>query len=270
VLSQSARVYLTAIVLELILGETVFDRWRDLTGISTVTWAIWTVGVAAIIWTLMGGIVTVIWTDVIQFGIMVLGAVLTLWYAVGVVPGGWSEVLDAADCTKRFVMLDLRTDPALAYTLWCGLLATPFLNLAALGTDQVMAQRMFWRRGTWAHQLGVDARGRDPDPVEVVVRGARRELAAGGLVAPGETAAAADHDQLPPSVCLEVTEREPVERRQEPGVHRVRGDERSAQRNHGHVRHDATLPDSPVRSQTRCPTPCRNMHRALYLAPWRR
>ena len=44
VLAQSARVYITAIVLDLILGPTLFGSLERTTGIDTLAWAIWTIG----------------------------------------------------------------------------------------------------------------------------------------------------------------------------------------------------------------------------------
>ncbi|MBN2561250.1 MAG: sodium/solute symporter [Phycisphaerae bacterium] len=130
VLGQGARVYVTAFVLSVITG---FD----------LTSSIWVIGAFSVCWTLLGGMTTVIWTDVIQFGVLTLGALLTLWYSISAVPGSITEVIRAAADAGKLNCLNLSTDPALPYTLWCGLLATPFLNLAAFGTDQVMAQRMF-------------------------------------------------------------------------------------------------------------------------------
>ncbi len=130
ILGQGARLYITAFVLSAIAGIDLIS-------------AIWVMGLFGVAWTLMGGITTVIWTDVIQFGVLMLGAVCALFVATSAVPGGVSTVVEEARNAEKFTVFDLSTDLSLPYTLWCGLIATPFLNLAALGTDQVMAQRMF-------------------------------------------------------------------------------------------------------------------------------
>ena len=41
------------------------------------------IGVFAVVWTLMGGMRTVIWTDVIQFGIFMFGGLLAFGWLVG-------------------------------------------------------------------------------------------------------------------------------------------------------------------------------------------
>lgn len=130
VLGQGARLYVTAFVLSVVTG-------------LGLTPSIWIIGAFSVCWTLMGGMTTVIWTDVIQFVVFTVGAFTALYCAVAAVPGGAGEVLSAARAAGKLQWLDGTLDPAMPYTIWVGLLAMPFLNLAAFGTDQVMAQRMF-------------------------------------------------------------------------------------------------------------------------------
>ncbi len=130
VLGQGARVFVTAFILSVAAG------------IDFVL-SIWLIGAFAVCWTLLGGITTVIWTDVIQFVVLMIGALLALYFSVSAVEGGAAEVARLASEADKFRLIDTRADPVLGYTIWTGLLAMPFLNLAALGIDQVMAQRMF-------------------------------------------------------------------------------------------------------------------------------
>lgn len=129
-LAQGVRVLTTALVLEVIADVPL-------------VYSIWVIGAFAIAWTLLGGITTVIWTDVIQFAVLLGGAAVSLAWVFKSVPGGAATVLAAARDAGKFHALNLSLNPALEYTLWAGLFGTTFLNLAALGTDQVMAQRMF-------------------------------------------------------------------------------------------------------------------------------
>lgn len=134
VLAQSARVLLTAVVLEQISG---FPLWAS----------IWIIGAIAIVWTLLGGMTTVIWTDVIQFFVFALGLVVALVFIVAELPGGWGEVTTVAGEAGKFKLWDLSCDPHKAFTLWTALLANTVLCLGAYGTDQLIAQRMFCCRG---------------------------------------------------------------------------------------------------------------------------
>jgi SSS family transporter len=130
VLGQGARLYITAFVLSGISG-------------TSLSASVWLIGLFSVAWTLLGGMTTVIWTDVIQFGVILVGALTVLACSISAVPGSLGQVVLLGAEAGKFALLDLSADPSLEYTLWAGLLAMPFLNLAAFGTDQVMAQRMF-------------------------------------------------------------------------------------------------------------------------------
>lgn len=130
VLGQGGRLFTAAFMVSIV---------ADLDLVS----AIWLMGAFSVLWAMIGGITMVIWTDVIQFCILLLGAVVALGFALHVVPGGISEAVRIGREAGKFQFFDFSTDLSVRYTFWCGLLATSFSNLAAFGTDQVMAQRMF-------------------------------------------------------------------------------------------------------------------------------
>ena len=73
ILGQGVRVYATALVLELITG------WGLMTSIAVIS-------VFAILWTWMGGIAAVIWTDVVQFFILIIGGLAALFFVVNALP----------------------------------------------------------------------------------------------------------------------------------------------------------------------------------------
>lgn len=133
-LAQGVRLFLAALVLDVITGMGLVP-------------AIAAIGAVSVVWTWMGGINSVVWTDVVQFVILFVGGATAL-VAVGlVVPGGWSEILRAGGEAGKFTTLNLSTDPEQRYTLWAGLFGFTFLTLASHGTDQNMAQRLFCCRG---------------------------------------------------------------------------------------------------------------------------
>jgi SSS family transporter len=139
ILGQSVRVLVTALILQTVTG------WE-------MTWSILAIGLFALLWTLMGGMRTVIWTDVIQFLIFIFGGLLALGWLVGVL--GWSEIVEvnrsfvtgdgvAVDKMRVFDFTPPWENAMLSYTFWVAVLAMPFQNLAAFGTDQLNAQRIF-------------------------------------------------------------------------------------------------------------------------------
>jgi len=130
ILGQSARVYLTALVLTVITG------WHI--GIAVAV-----IGIISIIWTWMGGIATVIWTDVVQFFLFVIGGLTALIFILSYLPIDPSQAFKVAGDYGKTDILNLNLDPRFEYTLWAAILAWPFQNLASYGTDQLNAQRFF-------------------------------------------------------------------------------------------------------------------------------
>lgn len=130
ILAQGARVYIAAKALQVITG-------------TDTTTSILVIGLISIIWTVMGGITTVIWTDAIQCVLFIFGAVAALAFAAWSVKGGLPAVVSEAYDAGRLRVLNLNLNPHEAYTLWCGLIGFSFLTLASHGTDQLLVQRMF-------------------------------------------------------------------------------------------------------------------------------
>ena len=90
-LAQSARVYLTAEVLLVVMRDQLTTLAGN-TGIPALAWSIIIIGAVSVAWTLIGGITTVIWTDVILFLVFLLGAFVALGTIAVQLPGGWGEM----------------------------------------------------------------------------------------------------------------------------------------------------------------------------------
>ncbi len=152
-LAQGARVYLTAMILDLIVGRSLYGGLADATGISTLTWSIYTFGIIAVVWCWIGGITTVIWTDVILFLVFVVGAFVALGAAVVRLPDGWAELFSVGWNAKeagpwgKFTTFDFSLSPTAEFTFWTGLIAYTWFGVGIFGTDQMMAQRMFCCKG---------------------------------------------------------------------------------------------------------------------------
>ena len=99
-------------------------------------------GAFAAAWAWMGGITTVIWTDVVQYVLFLGGAVFALAWVLGAVPGGVAEVLRVADDHAKLRLLDLSLDPTKTFTLWAGLVGSSIFSLGQSSIDQVSTQRL--------------------------------------------------------------------------------------------------------------------------------
>jgi len=127
-LADGLRLYLAALVLKHVSG-------------LDLSLCILVMGITTILYTFAGGMRTVVWTDCIQFGVYILGAVLAAGVVLHELPGGWSQLTEYAAANQKFRLLDLSFSLTDKYTLWSGLVGGMFLTLATHGTDQLMVQR---------------------------------------------------------------------------------------------------------------------------------
>jgi len=139
ILGQSVRVLVTAIILQVVTGLNMHV-------------CIIVIGVFAVLWTMMGGMRTVIWTDVMQFFVFIIGGLIALFWLINSI--GWDQIvainssvaLEDGRVVDKFFWFDLTSpfeNSVVQYTFWVAIFAMPFQNLAAFGTDQLNAQRMF-------------------------------------------------------------------------------------------------------------------------------
>ncbi len=127
-LADGLRLYLTAIVLQHVLG---LDLWL----------CIAVMGLATIAYTFLGGMKSVVWNDCVQFVVYMAGGVLAAAVILDKLPGGWTQLSEFATAEGKFRLLDFSFDLTRPYTFWAGLFGGLFLALATHGTDQLIVQR---------------------------------------------------------------------------------------------------------------------------------
>jgi SSS family solute:Na+ symporter len=103
--------------------------------------AIMAVATITVVYTFIGGMKAVIWTDVIQFSVYIIGAIVALAILVGRLPGGWAQLLKTASEGNKFRLFDFSFDLRVKFTFWSGLIGGMVLNTATHGADQMMVQR---------------------------------------------------------------------------------------------------------------------------------
>lgn len=127
--SDALRLFLTALVLQIVLG-------LDLT-VSVIV-----LGAITIVYTLVGGAKSVIWNDCIQFAVYMLGAAAAFTIIVQGIPGGFDALWQFTRENGKLELFDF--EPSLVkptMTFWSGLVGGAFLTMATHGTDQLMVQR---------------------------------------------------------------------------------------------------------------------------------
>lgn len=97
-------------------------------------------GVFSTIYTVLGGMEAVIWTDVIQVVVLLGGALLSIFIAIANIDGGFSTVVEVGMRFEKFKLIDWSWD----YTqlvFWVAIIGFFFLNLIPYSSDQVVIQR---------------------------------------------------------------------------------------------------------------------------------
>lgn len=128
-LGDSVRLFATAIPLALITG------WPYPLSIVLI-------GVVTLIYTYFGGIRAVVWVDVLQLALYLLGALAAVIALQVLIPGGWPAALSAAAQAGKLSVFDFSANPSTVYTFWAGLVGGGFLSMASHGTDQLIVQRL--------------------------------------------------------------------------------------------------------------------------------
>jgi solute:Na+ symporter, SSS family len=132
---DSVRVFATAIPIALIIGPIVPPQY-------VTPAAILILGVFTVIYTYHGGMRAVVWTDVLQTGIYLLGGVAALYLIGRGVPGGWGSIFAEAGARGKLQLIDTYAGLDRAHTLWAGLIGGAFLSMASHGADQIIVQRL--------------------------------------------------------------------------------------------------------------------------------
>jgi Na+/proline symporter len=119
-----------AVILSIVLG------WN-------LTLTILGIGLPTVLYTMIGGVQAVTWTDVKQMAVIVLGIGAAVTVLIVQLPDHVSvgEALHIAGTTGRMQALDFSWDPDKTYTFWSGLIGGLFLMLSYFGCDQSQVQR---------------------------------------------------------------------------------------------------------------------------------
>ncbi|MGH7669856.1 MAG: sodium:solute symporter family transporter, partial [Gemmatimonadaceae bacterium] len=154
VLADSVRIFATAIPVALILAGTgaVSSRYAMPAGILVL-------GILTVIYTYKGGMRAVVWTELIQGGIYIVGGIAAVVLLGQSIPGGWSAILHSAQAAGKLRMIDWYTGVDRPFTVLAGLLGGAFLSMASHGADQLIVQRLLSARSLRDAQKAVIGSG---------------------------------------------------------------------------------------------------------------
>jgi len=142
-LAAGVRVYVACIPIQLMLGLKVLPAIGLFIGLSLV-------------YTYIGGVKAVIWTDAAQFGLFVLGGLFTIVYIPVLIDGGWEATLQEAGAAGKLAWLRthfdvfqssglsgfLRASLAEPFNIWMGLIGATVMVMSSHGAEQLIVQRV--------------------------------------------------------------------------------------------------------------------------------
>ena len=138
-MSAGVRVYVACIPIRLMLGDGVcsLGGWVD-----PILGAILLFVVLSLVYTYIGGVKAVIWTDAVQFGLFVAGGLYALVYLPTLIDGGWSGALATAAAAGKLEWLNVGFGWGAPFNLWMGLLGGTAVVMASHGAEQTIVQRV--------------------------------------------------------------------------------------------------------------------------------
>jgi Na+/proline symporter len=90
----------------------------------------------------------VIWTDIVQMGLYLIGAAIALIVLLGKIPGGWNAVIEKASNDSKFAFIDWGFSGGIweffkvKYSFIASIIGGAFLSMASHGADQLIVQRV--------------------------------------------------------------------------------------------------------------------------------
>ncbi len=136
-IADGIRLLLTAIVLAAVY--TAFVPGTDATLVTVAS--IILLGVVMIVFTFYGGMEAVIWIEVVQLVIYIVGAVAAAVVIANQIEGGFAGAIELGRQFDKFDIFDFTWDFTKTYTFWAGLIGGCFLTMSTHGTDQYLVQR---------------------------------------------------------------------------------------------------------------------------------
>ena len=97
-------------------------------------------GILATLYTMLGGIEAVIWTDVLQVAVLLGAGLLSLGIIIGNLDGGIGTIVDVGLASDKFRFADFRWDYALP-VFWVFFIGKVFENIISYSSDQAVVQR---------------------------------------------------------------------------------------------------------------------------------
>lgn len=138
-LADAVRVFATAIPIALILGGVIPRQY-------VMPAAVLILGTLTVIYTYKGGMRAVVWTEILQASIYIIGGISAAVLLGHQFAGGWGDIIEKASAADKFRLFDFYTGFDRPHTIFAGLIGGAFLAMASHGADQLIVQRLLSSR----------------------------------------------------------------------------------------------------------------------------
>lgn len=151
-MADSVRVFATAVPIAIVIGPLLPAK-------AVMPVAVLVLGTLTVIYTIRGGMRAVVWTEIVQASVYLLGGLAAAALLATLVRGGWPHILQQASVAGKLQAIDWYTGFDRPHTVFAGLLGGAFLSMASHGADQLIVQRLLSARSLRDAQIAVIGSG---------------------------------------------------------------------------------------------------------------
>lgn len=138
-MAAGVRVFVACIPVRLILGDSICSLGGL---VDPILGAILLFVGLSLIYTYIGGVKAVIWTDFVQFGLFLAGGVFTLCYIPSLIDGGWTAAFAQARAGGKLEWLNTNFTFSAPFNIWMGVIGGTVMVLSTHGAEQLIVQRV--------------------------------------------------------------------------------------------------------------------------------
>lgn len=140
-LAAGVRVYVASIPIQLMFGKKLLSMGTGDPILGSIVIFI----VISLVYTYIGGVKAVIWTDAVQFVLFLAGGIFTLVYIPQMFDGGFAEAWDRAAKAAKLEWFNGNFSfaaPNNTFNIWMGVIGGTFVVLSSHGAEQLIVQRV--------------------------------------------------------------------------------------------------------------------------------
>jgi len=137
-MAAGVRVYVACIPIRLMLGDSLLSFGGM---VNPILGAIVLFVGLSLVYTYIGGVKAVIWTDAVQFGLFLAGGVYALFYLPTLL-GGWDQAFAQASSAGKLHWFNPHFTFSAPFNIWMGVIGGTVLVMSTHGAEQLIVQRV--------------------------------------------------------------------------------------------------------------------------------